>query len=99
MVFLALDAWNGSTSQVGSFISATGITYPVLSQASSVASTYGLSYDTVFIVGGDGTIGMADATGFNAESVRSIIGFELTQLPVPTTAESFGSVKALFNTP
>ncbi len=95
--FLALDAWDGNIGQVGSFITASSISYPVLMRASNVANTlYGLRHDSVFVIGGDGIVGFADARGFSPINIRAAIEIELEKLAVPVRGESFGAVKALF---
>lgn len=55
-VALGLDLWDGSKSSVESFKVKTGITYPVLLKASSMASLYSTSYDRAIIIDRKGII-------------------------------------------
>jgi len=49
---IGLDTWNNSTvATVGAFRMATGITYPLLLQASSFGPLYSTTYDRIIIVG------------------------------------------------
>jgi len=55
-VLLGLDEWNGSAGGVANFITGTGVEYPVLTKASSVARSYGVSYDYSVLVDKQGKI-------------------------------------------
>ena len=53
---LGLDDWNGNVTQLQSYQTATGVTFPLLRQASAVTSSYGTRYDRGVIVDSDGNI-------------------------------------------
>lgn len=53
---IGLDVWDGSGSQVVSFISSTGVKYPVLQNASSIQSDYGVRYDYSVLVDKQGRV-------------------------------------------
>lgn len=73
--------WNGTVSQANSFISVTGITYPLLMNAGAagVGAAYSCSYDVFFVVGGDGVITYR-ASGWNDAAVRTAIDDALAAL-------------------
>ena len=56
MKVLGPDLWNGTQSQLTSFGSQTGTTYPLLLQSSSLSTLYGISYDNYFVVDQSGII-------------------------------------------
>jgi hypothetical protein len=67
---LGLDCWNGTLPQAQSFVSATGVTYPVLQRASlappdggNVYVTYNTGYEAFFVVDGNGIIRYRKTTG------------------------------------
>lgn len=80
----ALDMWNGSVSQCNSFISATGITYPMLRLAGSggVGTDYSVSWDVGFVVDGDGVI-VYRANGFNLSAASAAVQAALNELSSP----------------
>ena len=47
---LGLDTWNGNLSQMQGFRSATGLTYPMLLNASPELSNYSTTYDRVMVI-------------------------------------------------
>ena len=53
---LGLDAWDGNTQQLEGYRTATGITFPLLEKAGSVATSYGTRYDRGVVVDQDGNI-------------------------------------------
>lgn len=53
---MGLDQWNGNTSAVQGFKDATNVTFPLLKNASSVASSYGTTYDRLLIIDKEGKI-------------------------------------------
>ena len=77
----ALDMWNGSVSQCNSFITATGITYPLLRMAGSagIGLSYGISWDVSFVVDGVGDIVYRE-NGFNPSRVSGTINTALAGL-------------------
>jgi hypothetical protein len=76
--------WNGSVAQCNAFISATGISYPMLRLAGSagLGSAYGISWDISFVVDGDGVI-VYRGGGFNASGVTSAVQTALDDLAAP----------------
>ena len=88
--FLALDAWNGSVSQVAGFAATTGITYPVLMNAGSTSVQYAGGYDYVYIVDQAGVVAYRNLSGWNGADVVDTIESLLTATAVETpTAGGF----------
>jgi peroxiredoxin len=55
-VVLGLDQWNGNTASVQAFKTATGVTFPLLLNASGVASGYKTTYDRIVVIDKAGNI-------------------------------------------
>lgn len=57
-VAVGLDMWNSSSTvtSVRNFAESTGITYPLLVQAGSVAQTYNTTYDRLIVIDQEGII-------------------------------------------
>lgn len=74
VVAFAPEMWNGSLAQCNSFISATGITYPMLRNAGSagLGSSYSVSWDVSFVIDAEGLI-VYRANGFNRTAVEAAI--------------------------
>jgi len=53
---LGLDQWNGNTAAVQAFKTATGVTFPLLLNASGVAADYKTTYDRIVIIDKAGKI-------------------------------------------
>ena len=53
---IGLDQWNGNNAAVSSFKSRTGITFPLLLNASGVASEYETTYDRLIVLNKEGKI-------------------------------------------
>lgn len=49
-VLLGLDVWNGNSASVQAFKTSTGVSYPLLLKASSVASDFETSYDRIVVL-------------------------------------------------
>lgn len=47
---LGLDQWNGNQASVQAFKAATGVTFPLLLNASAVASSYKTTYDRIVVI-------------------------------------------------
>lgn len=47
---LGLDQWNGNSSAVQAFKTATGVTFPLLLNASAVAASYKTTYDRIVVI-------------------------------------------------
>ena len=69
---IALDVYNGSTTQVQSFKNQTGITYPFGMQAGSLQSAYGLTRDYSVVVDQHGVI-RYKASGVNIAAINDVI--------------------------
>ena len=78
---LALDVWNGSVAQCQTFISVTGITYPLLRLAgvAGIGSSYATPQDVTFVVDSVGDI-VYRANGFNQGGVTGAINTALSNL-------------------
>lgn len=55
-VIIGLDVWDGNSSSLESFKNNTGISFPLLLNASSVGSSYGTTYDRLIVVDKNGKI-------------------------------------------
>lgn len=53
---LGLDQWNGNAASVDAFKNATGVTFPLLLNASGVASDYKTTYDRIVVIDKSGKI-------------------------------------------
>lgn len=53
---LGLDQWDGNKAGVESFKSKTGVTFPLLQKASSIATSYKTSYDRMIVIDREGKI-------------------------------------------
>ena len=53
---LGLDQWNGHSTLVQSFKTATGVSFPLLLYAASVAADYNTTYDRLVVIDKDGYI-------------------------------------------
>ena len=55
-IIVGLDQWNGSTSAVQSFKNLTNVSFPLLLEASDVASSFKTTYDRLIVVDKNGKI-------------------------------------------
>lgn len=55
-VIVGLDVWDGNNSAMNSFKDLTGISFPLLLNASDVAKSYGTTYDRLIVVDKKGKI-------------------------------------------
>jgi len=55
-VLLGLDQWNGNNASVQSFKNTTKVTFPLLLNASAVASSYNTTYDRLVVIDKAGTV-------------------------------------------
>ncbi len=69
---LGLDDWNGNITQLQGFQTATGVTFPLLRQASAVTASYGTRYDRGVIVDSDHNIAYKGA-GLVTTEIGTII--------------------------
>ena len=51
---IGIDTWNGTTAQVKGFITGTNTSFDILQQGSSVASSWGTTYDRLIILDAEG---------------------------------------------
>lgn len=75
---IALDQWDGNLASVQAFKQSTGLTSPVLLNASSVASDYSTTYDRLVVVSKDGKIAFAGSQ--NASKDLDAVSELVTQL-------------------
>jgi peroxiredoxin len=64
---LGLDQWNGNSAAVQSFKTVTGVTFPLLLNASGVASEYKTTYDRLVVVDQNGDIVFSGKQGAAAD--------------------------------
>ncbi|MBK8164810.1 MAG: hypothetical protein IPK64_02480 [bacterium] len=78
---LGLEMWGGNLSQTNSFISVTGVSYPVLmgAAAAGIGASYACTYDVFFVVGGDGLITFR-RSGWNEALTSAAISAALADL-------------------
>ncbi|TRX66153.1 TlpA disulfide reductase family protein [Carboxylicivirga sp. M1479] len=53
---IGLDQWNGTKASMEGFKNTTGVTYPLLLNAASVAKDYETTYDRLVVLGKDGKV-------------------------------------------
>lgn len=56
VAIIGLDQWNGNSNSVQGFKNTTGVNFPLLLNASSVASAYNTTYDRLIVVDQEGLI-------------------------------------------
>ena len=74
-VILELDVWDGNSSAVDAFEAVTGVNFPLLLNASSVARNYETTYDRIVVIDQNGGIafsGTKPASG-DLEAVKTLI--------------------------
>jgi len=77
---LGLDQWNGNQALVESFKTKTGVTFPLLLNASVVASDYKTTYDRLVVIDKSGNIvfsgsqGAANDVATVKEKVKTLLG-------------------------
>lgn len=109
VVTLGADVWNGSAGQVQSYKSSTGITFPVLLNASSLTSSYSTTYDRVVVIDQNGVIRFKstnNATSSVVAQAKAVIDnlLQTTSIEVPSV-EKFkayinrGVKQLVFNKP
>jgi len=100
---LALDFWNGNVVSVQGFITAAGVTYPVLRNGGylSTSAQYGIPYDNYVLVDAQGIVRYTSvnetfgALGrFNDTHLREAI--QQTLLPLPVGERTWTAVKQLY---
>jgi peroxiredoxin len=72
---LGLDQWNGSHSALEAFMSSTGVSFPLLLNASGVVSTYKSTYDRLVVIDKSGKIVFAGTkgAGLDISQVKSLV--------------------------
>lgn len=79
-LILGLDTWNGNANSLQAFKTSTGVTFPLLLNASSVATAYGTTYDRIVVIDKDGNVafkgsrGAANDVAAVKEKVEEILG-------------------------
>lgn len=79
-LILGLDTWNGNANSVQAFKTTTGVTFPLLLSASTVATSYGTTYDRLVIIDKDGNVAFKGTRGASSdiatvkEKVEEILG-------------------------
>jgi len=79
------------------FVTNSEITYPYLLYGgfNGIMTDYGCTYDTVFVIGGDGVILWRGI--FNDEQVRAAIEQGISDLePTPVESGTWGGIKAMY---
>lgn len=79
-IAVGLDVWDGNESSVQTFRNSTGLTIPLCLMASSVASSYGTSYDKLFVIDPEGKIAFkgANTAGPEIGNAMSVIDEQLS---------------------
>jgi peroxiredoxin len=60
---LGLDTWNGNQATVQAFQSTTGVTFPLLLNASAIGTAYSTSYDKLVVIDKSGNIAFRGYSG------------------------------------
>lgn len=74
-MILGLDVWDGNSSAVDAFETVTGVNFPLLLNASSVARNYETTYDRLVVIDQNGGIvfsGTKPASG-DLEAAKTLI--------------------------
>ena len=91
---LGLDQWDGNASSVEAFKSSTGLSVPVLLNASATAKTYGTTYDRIVVIDKAGNVVFSGVQGVDADiavvkkKVEALLEMS-TQNPVVGNAPAF----------
>lgn len=64
---LGLDQWDGNSASVQSFKTATGVSFPLLLTASSVAASYKTTYDRLVVIDKSGNIVFSGKQGASSD--------------------------------
>ncbi len=97
-----MDFWNGNSVSVQSFITATGVTYPVLRNAGFLrfAPYYEIPYDNYVLVDAQGTVrytsvgeAFTQRGRFNDANIRAAI---LENLPTGVAPATWSALKQLY---
>lgn len=75
---LGLDQWNGNAASVEAFKTASGVTFPLLLNAASVASDYKTTYDRIVVIDKAGNIAFKGTQA--ASSDISAVKTKVTEL-------------------
>ncbi len=99
LVVWALDMWNGSPTDVQSYVDLTHVTYPVLRLAGFLQSNafFGIPFDNYVVIDPQGIVrytSVNEAFGaFNDSAIRAAID---AWLPVAVEEETWSQVKGLY---
>jgi peroxiredoxin len=66
-VILGLDTWNGNSSSVQAFKTVTSVTFPLLLNASAVATAYGTTYDRLVVIDKAGNVAFKGTRGAGSD--------------------------------
>lgn len=97
---LAADCWNGAPFLVAGFVEDTGITFPVLLDASIISVQYGIPYDNYVVIDPEGIVRYTSLnevfTGlgtWNDTAVRAVLD---QNLPTAVERHSWSVIKDLY---
>lgn len=81
---LGLDQWNGNSASVQAFKTATGVTFPLLLDASAVAASYKTTYDRIVVIDKTGKIVFSGTQGVAGDiaTVKALVETLLGPPPV-----------------
>ncbi len=82
---LALDQWDGNLSSVQDFKESTGLSVPVLQNASSTATSYKSTFDRLVVINKEGKILFSGTQGASKDiaAVRAVVDKELANDKMP----------------
>ena len=79
VVIIGLDVWDGTHAQVESFKTTTGVTFPLLLNASAIGSAYGTTNDRLVVVDQMGFIRLTgkQAANKDIDAVKGVVNMLL----------------------
>ena len=86
-VAIGIDTWNGSSSGVQNFNSATSLNIPLLQQGGSLASTWKMTYDRIVIIDHEGKFVFRGTTGVSNDATRAGNAVSIALGNLPTALE------------
>ena len=91
-VAVGADVWDGSLGLVQSFKSSTGVTYPLLQDASSLKTSYSTNYDRVIVIDQQGIIRFKSTSGASSSvlnQAKSVIDnlLQTADIDAPSAVE------------
>ena len=90
-VVLGLDQWNGNAASVQAFKALTSITFPLLLNASGVASDYKTTYDRIVVIDKSGKIAFSGKQSASSDiaEVKTIVMELIDPVDLTTLAPGF----------